>query len=131
VGTGSFIWPTTWNFLSGYDYRPDINHYGIDIAGDFGNPIYAADSGVVVFAGPSQWNYGNEIVIDHDNGFQTLYAHLMDGGIYVSCGQSVTQGATIGALGSTGNSTGPHLHFEIHSDNGGPHGINPWDFLSK
>lgn len=131
VGTGTFIWPTTEHFLSGYDFSPAINHYAIDIAGDFGNPIYAADSGVVVFAGPSQWGYGNEIVIDHDNGFQTLYAHIMDGGIYVSCGQNVTQGATIAGMGSTGRSTGPHLHFEIHSDRTGGRGINPWDFLSK
>jgi murein DD-endopeptidase MepM/ murein hydrolase activator NlpD len=127
IGSGTFIWPTTWRFLSGYDYSPATGHYAIDIAGDFGNPIYAADSGVVVFAGPSQRGYGNEVVIDHGNGWQTLYAHLIDGGIYVSCGQSVLQGATIGAMGSTGNSTGPHLHFEMRHDTYGR--VNPWDFL--
>jgi LysM repeat protein len=127
VGNGTFVWPTSWRFLSGYDFSPSTNHYGIDIAGDFGNPIYAADTGVVVFAGPSQWGYGNEVVIDHGNGWQTLYAHLLDGGIYVSCGQSVLQGATIGAMGSTGNSTGPHLHFELRNDTYGR--VNPWDFL--
>jgi murein DD-endopeptidase MepM/ murein hydrolase activator NlpD len=128
IGTGTFTWPTSWHFLSGYDYQPEINHFAIDIAGTFGNPIYAADSGVVVFAGPSQWGYGNEIVIDHGDGFQTLYAHLEDGGIYVSCGEGILKGAQIGLMGSTGNSTGPHLHFEIHSDTYGR--VSPWEFFN-
>lgn len=124
VGTGTFIWPTTATYLSGYDYSPATNHNGIDIAGDTGNPIYAADTGVVVYAGWSYFGYGNLVVIDHGE-WQTLYAHLSD--FYVTCGMSVFQGATIGAMGSTGNSSGSHLHFELmyHSAK-----VNPWDYLS-
>lgn len=124
VGAGVFLWPTTATYLSGYDYSPATNHYGIDIAGDTGNPIYAADSGVVVYAGWSYFGYGNLVVIDHGQ-WQTLYAHLSD--FYVSCGQSVFQGATIAALGSTGNSSGPHLHFELMY---GSAKVNPWDYVS-
>jgi murein DD-endopeptidase MepM/ murein hydrolase activator NlpD len=125
IGTGSFVWPTTMRNLSGYDFNPAINHYGIDIAGSVGNPIYAVDSGVVVFAGWNTYGYGNLIAIDHGNGWQSIYAHLS--ALFVGCGQSVAQGATIGGLGSTGNSTGPHLHFELRSDHYGR--VNPWDFL--
>ncbi len=113
IGTGTFVWPTTMHSISGYHFQPEINHYGIDIAGDIGNPVYAIDNGVIVFAGPSQWGYGNEIVVDHGNGWQSLYAHLS--AIDVSCGQSVLKGAVIGAVGQTGNATGPHLHFELRS----------------
>lgn len=125
VGTGTFIWPTTLHYLSGYDYLPSINHYGIDIAGKLGYPVYAVDSGVVVYAGWNNWGYGNVVVIDHGNGWQSLYAHLSR--IFVQCGQGVTQGDMIGAIGSTGHSTGPHLHFELINDKYGR--VNPWDFL--
>jgi murein DD-endopeptidase MepM/ murein hydrolase activator NlpD len=125
VGSGSFIWPTTMRNLSGYDYTPDTGHYGIDIAGTTGNPVYAVDAGVVVFAGWSVYGYGNMIAIDHGNGWQSVYAHLSS--FLVGCGQSVAQGATIGAVGSTGNSTGAHLHFELRNDTYGR--VNPWDFL--
>lgn len=125
IGSGSFIWPTTMRNLSGYDYTPNVGHYGIDIAGRTGNPVYAVDSGVVVFAGWSIYGYGNMIAIDHGNGWQSLYAHLS--AFLVGCGQSVAQGATIGAVGSTGNSTGAHLHFELRNDTYGR--VNPWDFL--
>lgn len=125
VGTGTFIWPTTDRTLSGYDYSPSTNHFGIDIAGDMGYPIYAADNGVVVYSGWNDWGYGNVIVIDHGNGWQTLYAHLSVVG--VGCGASVYQGGQIGSMGSTGNSTGPHLHFEMLSDQYGK--VNPWNFL--
>ncbi len=125
IGSSSFIWPTTWHFISGYHFQPEINHFAIDIAGDFGNPVFATDSGVVVFAGPSQWGYGNEIVIDHGNGWQSLYAHLSV--ISVSCDQSVAQGAVIGAVGATGNATGPHLHFELRNDKLGR--VDPMLFL--
>jgi murein DD-endopeptidase MepM/ murein hydrolase activator NlpD len=113
VGTGTFVWPSTIHSLSGYHFDPSINHYGIDEAGHLGSPIYATDSGVVVYAGWSNVGYGNMIVIDHGNGWQSLYAHLSE--IDVGCGQSVDQGDTIGLMGSTGNSTGPHLHFELRS----------------
>ena len=125
VGTGTFIWPTTLHYLSGYDYSPAINHYGIDIAGKLGYPVYAVDNGVVVYAGWNNWGYGNVVVIDHGNGWQSLYAHLSR--ILVQCGQAVYQGDMIGAIGSTGNSTGPHLHFELRNDKYGK--VNPWNFL--
>jgi murein DD-endopeptidase MepM/ murein hydrolase activator NlpD len=123
VGTGTFIWPTTEHFISGNNYDANV-HPAIDIGGQEGNPIYATDSGVVVYAGWSDYGYGYLIVIDHGNGWQSAYAHLSAVG--VSCGQSVYQGSTIGALGTTGNSTGPHLHFELVI-NGAK--INPLDYM--
>ncbi len=125
VGTGAFIWPTVNHYLSGYDYSPETNHRGIDIAGNLGNGIYAADGGVVVYAGWNDWGYGNVIVIDHGTGWQTLYAHL--NALNVGCGSYVYQGDAIGAMGTTGNSSGPHLHFEMLSDVYGK--ANPWNFL--
>ncbi len=126
MGTGTFIWPSTERWLSGFDYNPAINHFGIDIAGQTGNPIFAADHGVVVYSGWSNFGYGEMVVIDHGSGWQTLYAHLSL--IHVGCGQEVFQGDTIGLMGSTGMSTGPHLHFEMRSDQFGR--VNPWDFLN-
>ncbi len=125
VGSGSFIWPADHHYLSGYDYTPAANHYGIDIDGETGDPIYATDSGVVVYAGWNDWGYGNLVVIDHGNGWQSLYAHLS--ALNVSCGSYVTQGEVIAAMGSTGNSTGSHLHFELMHTQYGK--VNPWDFL--
>jgi len=125
TGGGTFVWPTTQRDISGYSYDPTTNHKGIDIAGQTGNPVYAADGGVVVYAGWNDWGYGYLIVIDHGTGWQTLYAHLSS--IQVGCGSSVTQGATIGAVGSTGRSTGAHLHFEL-SDTAGNR-VNPLAYL--
>ncbi len=123
-GIGSFIWPANHHYLSGFDYNPAANHPAIDIDGDLGDPVYAADNGVVVYAGWNNWGYGNVIVINHGNGWQTLYAHLS---LYnVGCGQSVYQGSVIGAFGSTGNSTGPHLHFEMMYQGGK---VNPHNYL--
>ncbi len=122
VGSGSFIWPAVNHYLSGFGYSS--YHAGIDIAAGHGAPIYAADSGVVMFAGWSNWGYGYMVVIDHGNGWQTLYAHLSQWN--VSCGQSVYQGNVVGLSGSTGNSTGPHLHFEINYQGSRP---NPWNYL--
>jgi murein DD-endopeptidase MepM/ murein hydrolase activator NlpD len=127
IGGGTFVWPSTETYLSGYDYTPATNHWGIDIAGNLGNAIYAADSGVVVYAGWNDWGYGNVIVIDHGNGWQTLYAHLNQ--LFVGCGASVSQGASIAAMGSTGRSSGPHLHFELMNESRVR--VNPWDFLQK
>lgn len=124
VGVGVFVWPTTERWVSGYEYNPGANHPAIDIAGSIGNPVWAADNGVVVYAGWSNYGYGNLIVIDHGNGWQTLYAHLNS--ISVGCGQSVNQGQAVGGLGSTGNSSGAHLHFEMIY-NGSK--VNPWNFL--
>ncbi len=127
IGNGTFVWPSVDNWLSGYDYSPGTNHWGIDIAGALGNAIYASDSGVVVYAGWNDYGYGNVIVIDHGNGWQTLYAHLSE--MYVGCGASVSQGAQIAAMGSTGRSSGPHLHFEIMNASGVR--VNPWDFMPR
>lgn len=125
IGFGSFIWPAPNHYLSGYDYRPDLNHWAIDIAGATGHTIWAADAGVVVYSGWHNGGYGNVIVVDHGNGWQTLYAHLSV--INVGCGAGVFQGTAIGAMGSTGNSTGPHLHFEMRHDLYGR--VNPWLYL--
>lgn len=121
-GTGSFIWPAINRTISGNDYWS--GHLAIDIGAAMGEPISAADSGVVVFAGWSTGGYGYAVAIDHGNGYQTLYAHLSK--VSVSCGQSVNQGQAIGLAGSTGNSTGAHLHFEIRYQGGF---INPWYVL--
>ncbi|MBG7610353.1 MAG: peptidoglycan DD-metalloendopeptidase family protein, partial [Anaerolineae bacterium] len=111
VGDGIFLWPTTEHWLSGYDYNPAANHAAIDISGDTGNPIWNIDDGVVVYAGWSYNGYGNLVVVDHGNGWQSLYGHV--DAIYVTCGMSLFQGATIGTVGNTGNSSGSHLHFEL------------------
>ncbi len=122
VGSGSFIWPASNRYLSGYNYSG--YHPAIDIAAGLGAPIYASDSGVVVFAGWSNWGYGYMVVVDHGNGWQTLYSHLSQWN--VNCGQSVYQGTVLGLSGSTGNSTGPHLHFEINYQGTR---VNPWNYL--
>ncbi len=109
IGNGTFVWPTANRSISGYNFS-DI-HRAIDIGGTTGDGIVSSDGGVVVFAGWSNYGYGYLIVIDHGNGYQTAYAHLS--AVAVTCGQSVFQGGYIGAMGSTGNSTGPHLHFEL------------------
>jgi murein DD-endopeptidase MepM/ murein hydrolase activator NlpD len=124
IGSGVFIWPANNHFLSGYDYVPEANHPGIDIDGEEGDPVYASDSGVIVYAGWNDWGYGNVIVVNHGNGWQTLYAHLHD--YYVTCGQSVWQGNVIGTIGNTGNSTGSHLHFELMING---ERVNPHNYL--
>ena len=122
IGSGTFVWPTTDHGVSGYTFDSGV-HPAIDISGQEGNSIFATDSGVVVYAGWSDYGYGYLIVIDHGNGWQSAYAHLS--AIGVGCGQSVYQGAYIGALGNTGNSSGAHLHFEL-SINGAK--VNPLDY---
>jgi len=123
IGTGTFVYPTPAHYLSGYDYSSI--HPAIDLAGYEGTPIYASDTGVVVYAGWNDWGYGYTLVIDHGNGWQTLYAHLSY--INVGCGQAVYQGAVVASMGTTGNSTGPHLHFEMQNTVWGK--VNPWNFL--
>jgi LysM repeat protein len=124
VGYGTYVWPTAQHILSGYDYSPSSNHWGIDLDGETGDPIYATDAGVVVYAGWNDYGYGNMIMIDHGDNWQSLYAHLES--LWVGCGESVGQGQTIAAMGSTGKSSGSHLHFEIMH---GVSKVNPWDFL--
>jgi murein DD-endopeptidase MepM/ murein hydrolase activator NlpD len=121
-GSGFFAWPTASHYLSGNDYWS--GHLGIDIAGAVGDGIFASDSGVVVFAGWSTTGYGYMVMIDHGTGYLTVYGHMST--VTTSCGASVYQGGYIGAVGSTGNSTGAHLHFEVRYMGGF---INPWYVL--
>lgn len=113
-GEGSFSWPTTGGYISSpMGYRWGKMHKGIDIARPSNLTIKAADNGVVVSAG---WGgaFGNKIVIDHQNGFQTIYGHLSS--ISVHAGQTVSKGSAIGVMGATGDATGVHLHFEVYKD---------------
>lgn len=108
-GGASFIWPTSGGITQYYAWY----HPGIDIANRSGPGIAASDGGTVVVAGwPDNQGYGNRIVIDHGNGYRSLYAHLSN--IYVSPGETISRGQLIGQMGSTGRSTGIHLHLEIH-----------------
>ena len=122
-------WPANGEITSPYGYRTHpifgttIYHSGIDIGVDYGTPVHSADSGTVVYAG---WmsGYGNTVVVDHGNGISTLYGHNED--VAVSEGQSVGKGSVIAYAGSTGNSTGPHVHFEVRV-NGDP--TDPMGYL--
>ena len=106
-GTGHFVWPMSGYITQGFWE----GHRAIDIGAPLGTPIVAADSGYVAVAQWSDVGYGRMIIVDHGNGFQTLYAHLE--AYYVKVGQSVSKGQQLGKCGSTGHSTGPHLHFEV------------------
>ncbi len=111
VGTGSFAMPTSGKLTSPYGSRWGRKHAGIDVAAKTGTPIYAADNGIVTEAQYKNNGYGNFISIDHGNGYVTYYAHCSE--IKISKGDVVAKGDLIGTVGSTGRSTGPHLHFEI------------------
>jgi murein DD-endopeptidase MepM/ murein hydrolase activator NlpD len=106
-GTGRFQWPVLGTITQGYWW----GHRALDLGAATGSPVYAADGGFVSFAGWTDIGYGNLVVVDHANGYATYYAHLS--GFRVYAGQSVQRGQLIGLVGSTGNSSGPHLHFEI------------------
>jgi murein DD-endopeptidase MepM/ murein hydrolase activator NlpD len=108
--SSGFIWPASGVVTSGFGWRWGRMHEGLDIAASYGAPISAASSGTVIYAG---WmgGYGNLVVIDHGGGLATAYGHQSS--IAVSSGSQVSQGQTIGYVGSTGHSTGPHLHFEV------------------
>ncbi len=110
-GSGAFVWPASGYVTQGYWH----SHRAIDIGAWLGSPVVASDSGYVVFAGWDPTGYGNLIILDHGNGYRTYYAHLS--AIFVRVGDSVAQGTRIGSVGSTGRSTGPHLHFEIRYHN--------------
>ncbi|MEZ4516038.1 MAG: peptidoglycan DD-metalloendopeptidase family protein [Chloroflexota bacterium] len=108
VGTGTFIYPVnSRNFTQYFWY----GHPGLDIALPEGSPVVASDTGTVTFAGWNIYGYGNLIVVNHGNGYETFYAHLSN--YNVVPGQIVYQGNVIGATGNTGNSSGPHIHFEV------------------
>jgi len=126
---GRMIWPLSGPITSEFGWRThpifgrQIFHSGLDIAGDYGDPILAADGGVVINAG---WisGYGNAVIIDHGNGINTLYGHCQS--LNVSEGQTVSQGQVIAYVGSTGNSTGPHCHFEVDLNG---KAVSPYDYL--
>jgi LysM repeat protein len=122
AGSGNFSWPTAGYISQGYWG----GHPAIDVAGWLGAPVTASDAGYVVLAGGG-WNsgYGNYVIVDHGNGFTTLYAHLNS--VFVKPGETVSRGQQVGSMGNTGNSTGPHLHFEIRY-NGVPY--NPAGYLN-
>lgn len=128
-GTGQLGWPVSGEITSPYGYRvhpiwgTTIYHSGIDIGVDEGTPVHAADSGVIVWSG---WmgGYGYAVVIDHGNGLSTLYGHNSE--LAVDEGQSVSKGQVVAYAGSTGNSTGPHVHFEVR-ENGDP--VDPMGYL--
>jgi len=131
TGSGSFMWPVDARTITspfGWRVHPIFNtekyHSGVDVGAYAGSPIYAADSGTVQTATYSS-SYGNYVVINHGNGYTTLYAH--QNSMAVSAGQTVTKGQVIGYVGSTGWSTGPHLHFEI-TKNGSR--VDPQSFFS-
>ncbi|MGN0938379.1 MAG: murein hydrolase activator EnvC family protein [Selenomonas sp.] len=128
-GSGGMIWPISGPITSEFGWRThpitgdQRFHSGLDIGGDYGIPVHAAQGGTVTYAG---WisGYGNTVIIDHGGGITTLYGHNQS--LAVSEGQSVSQGETISYCGSTGNSTGPHCHFEVRQ-NGEP--VSPYGYL--
>jgi murein DD-endopeptidase MepM/ murein hydrolase activator NlpD len=122
TATGKFAWPTNGTITTNFSWY----HPGIDIANRAAPPVLAADSGTIIAAGWDSTGYGNMVMIDHGNGFKTRYGHLQK--IYVSIGQTVTRGNAIGQMGSTGRSTGTHLHFEIYN---GATRINPLGVLGQ
>lgn len=110
VGSGSFIFPTTGTISSRFGPRWNRQHKGLDIANSTGTDIMAADEGIVIYSG-QMTGYGNIIIIDHKNGCKTYYGHCSE--LFAPKGKIVEKGEIIAAMGSTGNSTGPHLHFEV------------------
>jgi murein DD-endopeptidase MepM/ murein hydrolase activator NlpD len=109
-GSGSFVWPTSGVVTQKYWSK----HPALDVGWSEGTSVIAADSGAVILTGYSASGYGRYVVIDHGNGFRTLYAHLQM--FFVKEGESVAKGQKIGLMGNTGRSTGPHLHFEIRKN---------------
>lgn len=122
VGEGNFMWPTS----GGISQRYSWYHQAVDISNKANPAIVASQGGTVVKAGWNGGGYGNFVVIDHGNGYQTLYAHMLNNSISVGVGQVVSQGQKLGTMGSTGRSTGTHLHFEIIGPNGK---LNPLSVL--
>lgn len=123
IGTGKFVRPASGEVSSNFGQRWGKNHNGTDFLGNIGDPVSAADSGTVSFSGEAD-GFGTLIIIDHKNGFETYYGHLSKS--FVSEGDKVEPGEIIGEIGSSGNSTGPHLHFEIRKHK---IPVNPISFL--
>lgn len=123
--SSGFVWPVQGQFSSGFGWRRGRFHAGIDIAGPVGSPIVAVMEGTVIFSGWGRDGYGNRVDIEHPNGLVTRYAHGSQ--LYVQKGQYVQQGQTIMSRGSTGWSTGPHLHFEVRP--GGGKAVDPMQYL--
>ncbi|MEA2685184.1 MAG: hypothetical protein QOE93_379, partial [Actinomycetota bacterium] len=123
VSASGLVWPADGPITSGFGYRWGALHAGIDIGAGYGSPIWAAEAGTVILA-DYNGGYGNCVVIDHGGGFSTLYGHMSS--IDVSEGQYVDGGEYLGDVGSTGNSTGPHLHFETRV---GGEAENPMRYL--
>lgn len=121
--TGSFMWPVNGGYVSD-PFKSNRNHKGLDIAASAGTAIYASDGGTVIDSGWNDGGYGNFVKIDHGNGYVTMYAHASE--VYVSAGESVSAGDVIAAVGSTGDSTGNHCHFEIRYN--GDY-LNPESFI--
>ncbi len=123
-----FIWPTAVRRITQYygAWTRGTRHTGVDIGGPTGTPIYAADDGVVISSGWNTGGYGNMIIIDHGSGWYTRYGHSSK--LLVRAGDTVTKGQSISLMGSTGRSTGPHLHFEIMTGNV-RHRINPLGYI--
>ena len=122
-----YMWPAKGTLTSGYGWRWGRMHKGIDIAAPIGTPIMAAAPGEVIFAGWNSGGYGNLVKLQHSDGSVTFYAH--NNRVLVHNGQKVSQGQLIAEMGSTGRSTGPHLHFEIRPN--GTTAINPIARLPK
>jgi murein DD-endopeptidase MepM/ murein hydrolase activator NlpD len=125
--SNGFIWPARGVLTSGFGWRWGRMHRGIDIAAPVGTPIVAAAAGVVEFSGWNSGGYGYMIDIRHADGTRTRYAH--NSRLLVRVGDRVDQGQHIAAMGSTGFSTGPHVHFEIHVPNQGT--VNPMSLLAR
>ena len=109
--SGSLLWPMQGVISQGYWVAQYASHRAIDIAAPTGTPIYAAENGVVTHVQWNLWPYGTMVMVTHDNGMKTLYAHMS--ALNVANGQTVSKGDQLGACGSTGRSTGPHVHFEV------------------
>jgi murein DD-endopeptidase MepM/ murein hydrolase activator NlpD len=124
-GSPNLIWPAQGAFTSGYGWRWGRMHKGIDIANNVGTPVVAAAKGRITFAGWHDGGYGYLVEITHEDGSMTRYGH--NSNLLVREGQVVEQGQMISLMGSTGRSTGPHLHFEIHP--AGEGAMNPLFFL--
>ena len=124
-GASGWVWPAQGVFTSGYGWRWGRMHKGIDVANNVGTPIVAVQAGRITFAGWDDGGYGYLVEITHEDGTLTRYAHHSR--LMVREGDEVQQGQTIGLMGSTGRSTGPHLHFEIHPPGRGA--ANPMEFL--